>query len=83
VWTDGRSGNLDIYAQKLTQNGSAVWIGDGLPICKDLANQGSPRAISDGPAERSWSEDSAAQQVRSADRWFRRPVVDQQRRGGL
>jgi hypothetical protein len=48
VWTDGRSGNLDIYAQKLTQNGSAVWVGDGLPICKDLANQASPRAISDG-----------------------------------
>ena len=48
VWTDARNGNLDIYAQKLTQNGYSVWIADGAAVCKDMAAQSSPHAISDG-----------------------------------
>src|SRR5262245_40380640 len=48
VWTDARNGNLDIYAQKLPQNGAQAWIADGAGVCKDYASQTSPRAVSDG-----------------------------------
>jgi len=48
VWVDYRSGNLDIYAQKLNPAGTGSWIKDGMPVCKDVANQTSPKAVSDG-----------------------------------
>ena len=48
VWTDYRNGNLDIYAQKLNSDGMGVWTADGLPVCKDLAQQTSAKCVADG-----------------------------------
>ena len=48
VWADYRGNNFDIYAQKLNGSGSSVWFLDGVGVCKDPADQISPRAASDG-----------------------------------
>jgi hypothetical protein len=39
VWSDYRSGNLDIYAQKLDASGNFMWTTDGVPICKQAGDQ--------------------------------------------
>ncbi|HET9327274.1 MAG TPA: FlgD immunoglobulin-like domain containing protein [Candidatus Eisenbacteria bacterium] len=48
VWSDFRSGSLDIYAQKLDAAGNIMWPGDGVPICKQTGDQTNPRLLSDG-----------------------------------
>ena len=48
VWQDYRSGQLDIFAQKMTSSGMAGWSVDGIPVCKAPGNQTTPRAIPDG-----------------------------------
>ena len=48
VWSDFRSGDLDIYAQKLDAAGNSVWPLDGVPICKQAGSQSNPRVLSDG-----------------------------------
>lgn len=48
AWSDYRSGNLDIYAQKLDAAGNIVWAGDGVPICKQTGDQINPRLLPDG-----------------------------------
>jgi len=48
VWQDYRSGNSDIYAQKINQSGQMVWPPEGIPICVAAAGQFSPQLVSDG-----------------------------------
>jgi hypothetical protein len=48
VWGDARSGNFDIFAQKLDAAGNPVWTNDGVPICKQSGDQSNPRVLSDG-----------------------------------
>ena len=42
TWRDLRSGNPDIYAQRVN------WETDGIPICTDINEQSSPAIVSDG-----------------------------------
>src|SRR5262245_40631889 len=48
AWPDYRSGDIDIFAQKMNAGGAAVWPEDGVPICKYAGTQSNPKLLSDG-----------------------------------
>src|SRR5262245_47466775 len=48
VWSDFRSGELDIFAQKINAGSAPVWPEDGVPICKYTGAQTNPKVLSDG-----------------------------------
>lgn len=47
VWDDLRSGEYDIYAQRIDSGGSASWTPDGIAVCATLYGQVSPQIIRD------------------------------------
>ena len=48
VWEDWRTGNQDIYAQKISVEGKAVWKENGIPVYSGEGDQYDPALISDG-----------------------------------
>jgi hypothetical protein len=48
VWQDNRSGNANIYTQRINNNGSAQWTANGIPVCTAANQQFEPKLISDG-----------------------------------
>lgn len=48
TWRDARSGNNDIYAQKLDPNGGVLWMDQGKLIATSPYNQINPNICSDG-----------------------------------
>jgi hypothetical protein len=50
TWYDGRSGNLDIYAQHVLASGAVdgAWPADGRALCTAAGHQQSPTIVSDG-----------------------------------
>lgn len=48
TWHDNRSGNEDIYAQRINVNGTIQWTADGVAVCTVAGGQGYPIAVSDG-----------------------------------
>ena len=48
IWQDMRSGNYDIYAQRINAEGIVQWSVDGVAICIESGSQDNPRVISDG-----------------------------------
>jgi hypothetical protein len=48
TWMDFRSGNLDIYAQRITIEGVVLWDTNGVAISTSAGNQTSPMLTSDG-----------------------------------
>jgi hypothetical protein len=48
AWTDSRSGNDDIYVQRLNASGAVQWTPDGVALCAATAFQYGPQIISDG-----------------------------------
>jgi len=48
VWQDNRTGNADIYAQRIDNNGISQWTADGIPICTAINQQSEPKIIRDG-----------------------------------
>ncbi|MBI4725789.1 hypothetical protein HY768_00950 [candidate division TA06 bacterium] len=47
-WKDSRSGNYDIYCQRVQSSGMTQWTGDGVAICTAAYNQDYPMIVSDG-----------------------------------
>jgi hypothetical protein len=49
VWEDSRSqADLDIYAQRIDETGSALWMADGVVVSADTADQENPIIVTDG-----------------------------------
>jgi len=48
TWYDSRSGNWDIYAQRVNASGTVQWTADGVPLCTAAGDQQSPEIVSDG-----------------------------------
>jgi hypothetical protein len=48
VWSDNRSGNYDIYAQRVNAAGITQWTANGVAVCIAGGNQFFPVVISDG-----------------------------------
>ena len=48
AWEDTRNGNYDIYAQRISANGTPMWAVDGVRICAARYDQASPEIVPDG-----------------------------------
>ena len=48
TWFDYRSGDYDIYAQRVTSAGSPLWTADGVAVCIAAGEQASPTIVPDG-----------------------------------
>ena len=48
AWSDARSANRDIYAQRVNANGEMLWHPDGIPVCDTPAAQSWPLIVEDG-----------------------------------
>lgn len=48
TWIDSRSGNYDIYVQRVNASGAVQWAANGIAICTATGDQYSPRIVSDG-----------------------------------
>jgi hypothetical protein len=48
AWPDGRAGDCDIYAQRVSASGAPIWEPDGLPVCTAARAQEFPRIAPDG-----------------------------------
>ncbi len=59
TWEDSRSGNNDIYAQRVDSGGAVQWTADGAPICSAPGDQEHPQTIPDGSggAIITWQDD--------------------------
>jgi hypothetical protein len=47
VWSDNRTADTDVYAQRLDADGNALWAADGVPVCVYSGSQSAPRLIVD------------------------------------
>jgi len=62
TWVDFRNdtslSNSDIYAQKISNTGAALWVNDGVPVCTDPESQTSPVLVHDetGGAIIAWDD---------------------------
>lgn len=50
TWWDSRSGNYDIYAQRINASGAVLWAANGVVICNAVNTQQYPVIVSDGAA---------------------------------
>jgi len=48
TWWDSRSGNWDIYAQRVNASGAVQWTTDGVALCTAPGDQERPQIISNG-----------------------------------
>ncbi len=48
AWSDDRSGDFDVYAQKLNGLGQSQWTAGGVPVLSGPASQSGPRLVPDG-----------------------------------
>jgi hypothetical protein len=48
AWQDTRSGNADIYTQRIDASGHALWATGGVAVCTATGNQTVPQLINDG-----------------------------------
>jgi hypothetical protein len=48
AWFDQRSGNYDIYAQKIAANGTVPWTANGVALCTATGTQWYPAIVPDG-----------------------------------
>ncbi|MFI5371822.1 MAG: T9SS type A sorting domain-containing protein [Candidatus Eisenbacteria bacterium] len=48
TWFDGRNGNYDIYAQRVSDAGAVQWAADGVALCTAAGEQAMPTLVPDG-----------------------------------
>jgi hypothetical protein len=47
AWYDYRSGNYDIYAQRVNGSGTVQWTANGIPLCTEAGSQGHQTVVYD------------------------------------
>ena len=59
TWNDRRSGNNDIFAQRVNAAGTTLWTANGVALCIAANDQSSPKLVSDGAggAIVAWDDD--------------------------
>ncbi len=48
VWRDLRNGNFDVYAQRMSTAGTALWTAGGVAVCTEASAQDYPQVAPDG-----------------------------------
>jgi predicted lipoprotein with Yx(FWY)xxD motif len=48
TWEDLRSGNYDVYAQRVSAAGATLWTANGVALCTAVDTQGVPTIVADG-----------------------------------
>ena len=48
AWVDPRSGDDDIYTQRIDHTGVVQWTADGIAVCSEPSNQSEPQITGDG-----------------------------------
>src|SRR6185503_7297413 len=48
TWQDQRTGEFDIYAQRVNASGASQWTGDGVALCLAGGDQLNPLIVTDG-----------------------------------
>ncbi|MHA1474043.1 MAG: hypothetical protein ACTSQ5_02525 [Promethearchaeota archaeon] len=85
TWMDNRSGDFDIYSQRVDAKGNTLWAEEGVIICQDPDRQFSPEIIADddGGAIILWANGSYtwpfglyAQKINSSGQLLWTPDVD-------
>jgi hypothetical protein len=74
AWQDSRSGNFDIYVQRIDASGTVQWTGNGVAICTAAADQLNTTIASDGSGgavvtwydHRSGADDIYAQRINAS-----------------
>ena len=74
TWNDYRSGNFDIYAQRVSAAGVPQWTADGVALCTAANSKNNPTIVSDGAGgaivtwedQRNGNYDIYAQRVNAA-----------------
>ena len=58
VWEDRRGANADVYAQRVSSAGAAMWTANGVAVCNATADQLTPSIVADpnGAAIIAWSD---------------------------
>jgi len=58
AWQDKRKGNFDVYAQRYSATGQALWPGNGQLICAAAGDQSEPKLVTDsqGGAIIAWTD---------------------------
>lgn len=67
AWEDGRAGNMDIFAQKVSNEGKPLWDERGVGVAVGKGNQWSPRAAMNGNGGFyfAWLDDGTGSQWRT------------------
>jgi hypothetical protein len=73
VWGDSRTGTYDVYAQRISASGAALWTANGVPVCTATGDQDNPVLVGDGSGgvlitwgdDRSGDSDIYAQRLNS------------------
>jgi len=65
TWMDRRSGNFDIYAQRVSSTGVDEWTADGIAVCTAAQDQTIPLIVRDGAggAIITWGDDRAGSHI--------------------
>ena len=84
AWSDTRNGNVDAFAQRISNAGTVLWAAGGVPVCTAAGDQSEPNLIPDGShgAFLVWYDQSQRQlrHLRPASRFQRRSAMDIERR---
>lgn len=48
AWEDYRTGEYDVYAQRIDVSGATRWLSDGVPVCTEVNSQFDTQIIADG-----------------------------------